>query len=121
MLFAIWHHLCDLKNVEITHAEACNITKSNTPPWVFFTFFKLQKWYQIAQSVSVETSFSLFRYHKLKVLFYIINTRNELVYYQFVPLDIGRKLKEHEKFRRRPGLMSYIHFLFNFLFIYTYF
>ena len=20
-------------------AEACNVTKSNTPPWVFFTFF----------------------------------------------------------------------------------
>ena len=22
---------------------ACNLTKSNTPPWVFFTFFKLYK------------------------------------------------------------------------------
>ena len=22
---------------------------ANTPPWVFFTFFKLYKWYQIAQ------------------------------------------------------------------------
>ena len=27
-------------------------TKSNTPPWEFFTFFKLYKWYQIAQSIS---------------------------------------------------------------------
>ena len=27
-------------------------TNSNTPPWVFLTFFKLYKWYQIAQSVS---------------------------------------------------------------------
>ena len=26
--------------------------KSNTPSWVFFTFFKLRKWYQIPQSVS---------------------------------------------------------------------
>ena len=26
--------------------------KSNTPPWVFFTFFKLYKWYQIAQSIT---------------------------------------------------------------------
>ena len=25
----------------------CNFTKSFTPPWVFFTFFKLYKWYQI--------------------------------------------------------------------------
>ena len=24
-------------------------TKSNTPPWVFFSFFKLYKWYQIVQ------------------------------------------------------------------------
>ena len=27
----------------------CNFTKISTPPWVFFTFFKLYKWYQIAQ------------------------------------------------------------------------
>ena len=27
-------------------------TKSNTPPWVFFTFLKLYKWYQIAQNIS---------------------------------------------------------------------
>ena len=26
--------------------HACNITKINTPPWVFFKFFKLYKWYQ---------------------------------------------------------------------------
>ena len=25
--------------------------KSHTPPLVFFTFFKLYKWYQIAQSI----------------------------------------------------------------------
>ena len=30
-------------------AEACNFTKIYTPPWVFFTFFKLYKWYQMAQ------------------------------------------------------------------------
>ena len=29
--------------------EACNFTKINTFPWVFFTFFRLYKWYQIAQ------------------------------------------------------------------------
>ena len=32
------------------NAGPCNFTKSNTPPWVFFTFFKLHKWYQILQS-----------------------------------------------------------------------
>ena len=25
----------------------------NTSPWVFFTFFKLYKWYQIAQSITI--------------------------------------------------------------------
>ena len=30
---------------------ACNFTKINTPPWVFFTFFKLCKWYLIAQRI----------------------------------------------------------------------
>ena len=30
-------------------ALACNFTKINTPPWLFFTFFTLYKWYQIAQ------------------------------------------------------------------------
>ena len=32
-------------------------TKSNTPPWVFFTFSKLYKWYQIAQSTSYNERF----------------------------------------------------------------
>ena len=32
-------------------AEACNFAKSNNPPWVSFTFFKLYKWCQIAQSI----------------------------------------------------------------------
>ena len=30
----------------------CNFTKSNIPPWVFFTFLNLYKWYQIVQNVS---------------------------------------------------------------------
>ena len=33
-------------------ASVCNSTKSNTPPWVFFMFLKLYKWYKIAQSVA---------------------------------------------------------------------
>ena len=31
--------------------KACNSNKSNNPQWVFFTFFKLYKWYQIAQNL----------------------------------------------------------------------
>ena len=30
----------------------CNFTKSSTPPWLFFTVFKLYKWHQIAQSIT---------------------------------------------------------------------
>ena len=51
MRCAIWYQLYNLKNVKNTHGgvktawlkagnklKACNVTKSNTPPWVFFTF-----------------------------------------------------------------------------------
>ena len=41
MLYAIWY-LYNLENNK-------NYTKSNTPPWVFFTFIELYKWYQIVQ------------------------------------------------------------------------
>ena len=42
------------KNVKNTHGRVLILaklqaSKINTPPWVLFTFFKLYKWYQIAQ------------------------------------------------------------------------
>ena len=52
MRWAICYHLHNLKHVKNTHggvlllvklhAKAWNFTKDNTPPWVFFTFFKLK-------------------------------------------------------------------------------
>ena len=33
--------------------RSVTFTKSNTPPWVFFMFFKLYKWYQIAQNITI--------------------------------------------------------------------
>ena len=64
MLCGIWYHLHNLKKVENTHggvlilvklqALAWNFTKSITPPRVFFTFFKLYKWYQIAQNINMQ-------------------------------------------------------------------
>ena len=52
--YTIWYHLYNLKNVKNTHegvlllvklqAKACNFSKINTRPWVFFMFFKLGKW-----------------------------------------------------------------------------
>ena len=62
----IWYHLYNLKNVKNNHGgvlilvklqtSACNFTKINTPPWVFFTFLKLYKWYQIAQRITYNPS-----------------------------------------------------------------
>ena len=63
MRCTIWYHLYNFKNVKNAHGEVlllvklqaalgCNFTKSNTPPWVFFTFSKLGKWYQIAQRIT---------------------------------------------------------------------
>ena len=59
MLYAISYHLYNLKNVKNTHgvvllfkklqALAGNLIKSNTSPWMFFTFIKWCKLYQIAQ------------------------------------------------------------------------
>ena len=79
MLFAIWCHLYNLKSVKITHgrvlllvkleALACSFTKSNTPPWVFFTFFKLCKWYQIAQQKHIKTK--LYNLHIYNIYIYI--------------------------------------------------
>ena len=63
---AIWYHLHNFKNLKNTHegvlilvklqAAACNFTTINTLPWVFFTFFKLYKWYQIAQHITYENT-----------------------------------------------------------------
>ena len=48
-VFSFKCHLCDALR---DFALACNFTKSNFPLLVFFTFFKLYKWYQIAQRIS---------------------------------------------------------------------
>ena len=42
-------NLNNAKNVLL----ACNFTESDTHPWVFFTFFKLYKWYQITQHIKL--------------------------------------------------------------------
>ena len=59
---AIWYHLYNFKNVKNTHggvlilvklqASAYNFTKINTAPWVFSTFLKLHKWYEIPQRIT---------------------------------------------------------------------
>ena len=39
--------------------NSCNFTKINTPPWVFLTFFKLHKWYQIAQRITYNAALAI--------------------------------------------------------------
>ena len=54
-LCTIWYHLCNLKNVKNYHGgvlHLLNFTKSITSSWVFFTFLKLYKWYQIIQNIT---------------------------------------------------------------------
>ena len=78
-LCVVWYHLNNFKNVKNTHGgvlfsvklqtEACNFTKSNTTPWVFFTFLKLCKWYQIAQTINTSvTSMDVFLMSLLIIL-----------------------------------------------------
>ena len=54
MLYVTWYNLYNLKNVKNTNGGMpllvqfqAYFTKSSTPPWVFFTFRKLYKLYQI--------------------------------------------------------------------------
>ena len=51
---AIWYQLHNFKNAKNTHKGVLllSIIKSSTPPWVFFTFYKLYKWYEIAQRIT---------------------------------------------------------------------
>ena len=71
LLCAIWYHLYHLKNVKITHRRVLlwvklqTFAKSNILPWMFFTFFKLYKWYQSAQSVLIS---SIRTYSSIKYL-----------------------------------------------------
>ena len=58
----------------------------NTPLWVFFTFFKLFKWYQIAQRTTYTTAFSIIlsspMYHfewSLNFIWYLHLSRHLLV------------------------------------------
>ena len=69
---AIWYHLYNLKNVKNTHGGVLllvKLQKSNTPPWVFLTFFKLCKWHQIAQSVTYSIAFIHLGIHRSRQFF----------------------------------------------------
>ena len=66
------HHISDALHNLVPFASACNFSKINTPPWVFFMFFKLYKWYQIAQRTTFVNPFC--------PDFQMIQKPNELIY-----------------------------------------
>ena len=49
------HLICCANQMTSFHMKqkTCNLY---SPPWVFFTFLKLCKWYQIAQSITYRTT-----------------------------------------------------------------
>ena len=53
--------------------SACKFAKINTPPWVFFTFFKLYKWYQIAQRTTNNLGKQLFQAICSKYVFRLLH------------------------------------------------
>ena len=58
-LCAICYHLYNFEKLKKhPYRSATSSTKSNAPPCEFFTFFKLYKWYQIAQSITISLGFS---------------------------------------------------------------
>ena len=53
--FARFDTICTIKNLKNTHRGVlvlASFTNSSTRPWVFFTFLKLHKWYQMAQCIT---------------------------------------------------------------------
>ena len=64
-------------------AEAWNFNKINTPPWVFFTFFKIVQVYQIAQHIT-NLALSLFScllgtfHYSLVYMFFHIKDRKKI-------------------------------------------
>ena len=40
----------------VNFSKVAGFTKINTPPWLFFTFFKLYKWYRIAQRITYHST-----------------------------------------------------------------
>ena len=60
--------------------SACNFTKINTPPWMFFTVFKLCKWYQVAQRITIFEEVMLYT---LKDKIWIFNLHHFTVIHRF--------------------------------------
>ena len=126
-LCAIWYHLYNSKYVKNNlggvlllvklRASACNFTKSNTPPWVFFMFFQLYKWYQIAQSVILNYSIHNYLYY----LFWIVFTSSFLISLPVnnlnLPVAHPYKLLPSRHMVHIYRMISYVHYLLYYTFV----
>ena len=84
--FAFVQNLYNLKKMKNTHrgvlllvklqASVCNFTRSNTPIWVFFTFLKLYKWYQIAHSITFQFANFSNLFYANDFFLYLLKTEN---------------------------------------------
>ena len=71
-----------------------NFNQSNTPPLVFFTFFKLYKWYQIPQRITFVLLKSYIKelyYHNKQL--YFVNSDSWSNCVQLVYMIAARKLQ----------------------------
>ena len=79
--------------------------KNNTPQWLFFTFLKLHKYYQIAQSITYHKYIKKHRCKKENIWTYkksiFLDTKNELLIY-----------KVNSSSRLKPASAIFIKFLF---------
>ena len=99
--------------------EVCNFTKSNTPSWMFFTFF--YKWYQIAQSITLWFYKEDFHRSMKKWVkrenWNIENKRNifqatfNVIF--FSPVLIFKNIKIEVKKRKKSFLKMYFMFTFS--------
>ena len=82
--------------------KTCNFTKSNTTPWVFFMFFKLYKWQQIAQ-------------HTYKLKGWVLRILRNSWKVQNWKKKMWRKITALRKFKRPVSIIlwSFLNYRFN--------
>ena len=114
--------------------KTCKFTKINIPRWAFFTFFKLYKWYQIAQHIAyfifkVDLTQILLSRFPVNIFIHFTNLEVSGCFQQYFhliacpdqmsiisfnfPVDKGRRLNVHKTFRRCHGRLLNVLCTFN--------
>ena len=94
-------------------ATFSNFTKGNTLAWVFFTFFKLYKWYQIAQRITYKS----LTYINISYMRFTSTSKNEVLILCF------RKIRKMIRESKNIGMCLNFFFFFKVTssIFYTYF